>query len=113
MKAAAKSLLVFAVLAVAVSNPSFAAEPADTVAINGKIYTVNPKQPWAEAIAIKGDTIVYVGGNEGAKAFIGKNTEFRSYWIRHLAGDQRQCGIKRMSCGKTAIGNIQGLWQLH
>jgi predicted amidohydrolase YtcJ len=47
---------------------------ADTVALNGKIYTVNPKQPWAEAVAIKGTDIVYVGDNEGSKAFIGKET---------------------------------------
>ncbi|MHC4620107.1 MAG: amidohydrolase [Planctomycetota bacterium] len=50
--------------------------PADTVAINGKIYTVNPKKPWAEAIAIKGGGIVYVGNNEGAKKYIGKDTTF-------------------------------------
>ena len=50
------------------------AKPADTVAINGKIYTVNKKQPWAEAIAIRGKNIVYVGDNKGAKAFIGKDT---------------------------------------
>ena len=51
-----------------------AAKAADTVALNAKIYTVSPKQPWAEAVAIKGKNIVYVGDNKGAKAFIGKNT---------------------------------------
>jgi predicted amidohydrolase YtcJ len=50
------------------------AEPADIVGLNGKIYTVNPKQPWAKAVAIKGTDIVYVGDNKGAKAFIGKET---------------------------------------
>jgi hypothetical protein len=47
---------------------------ADTVAINAKIYTVNPDQPWAEAIAIEGTDIVYVGDNKGAQAFIGPKT---------------------------------------
>ena len=47
---------------------------ADTVGINAKIYTVNPKQPWAEAIAIDGTDIVYVGDNKGAQAFIGPKT---------------------------------------
>ena len=37
---------------------------ADTVGINGKIYTVNKKQPWAEAIAIDGTDIVYVDKKE-------------------------------------------------
>ena len=50
------------------------AEPADTVDLNGKIYTVNEKQPWAQAVAVKGTDIVYVGDNKGAKAFIGKDT---------------------------------------
>ena len=49
-------------------------DAADTVAVNGKIYTSNPDQKWAEAIAIRGTDIVYVGDNEGAKKFVGKNT---------------------------------------
>jgi predicted amidohydrolase YtcJ len=65
---------MLATLVVLAANVSFAAEPADTVALNGKIYTVDPEQPWAEAIAVKGPDIVYVGDKDGAKAFIGKNT---------------------------------------
>ncbi len=34
---------------------------ADTVIVNARIYTVNPKQPWAEALAIGGDKILAVG----------------------------------------------------
>ena len=47
---------------------------ADTVGLNGKIYTSNSNQPWAEAVAIKGTDIVYVGDNKGVKAFIGDKT---------------------------------------
>jgi len=47
---------------------------ADTVFTGGKIYTVNPGQPWAEAIAVKGNEIVYVGDDAGAGAFIGDKT---------------------------------------
>jgi predicted amidohydrolase YtcJ len=36
---------------------------ADTVVLHGKVYTLNPKQPWAEAIAIRGDRIVAVGSD--------------------------------------------------
>ena len=54
------------------SSVALAQQVADIVAINGKIYTVNDKQPWSEAIAIKGRDIVYVGDNEGAKAFMEK-----------------------------------------
>jgi len=38
-------------------------------ACNGNIYTEHDKQPKAEAIAVKGDRIVFVGSNEDAKKF--------------------------------------------
>src|SRR3989441_2045106 len=50
------------------------AEPADLVLINCNIYTVNEKQPRAEAIAVKGDRIVFVGSNANAKRFQGRGT---------------------------------------
>ena len=50
-------------------------ETADYVLTNGKVYTVNPKQPWAEAVAVDGNAIIYVGNNDGAKAFVGEGTE--------------------------------------
>ena len=34
---------------------------------NGNIYTVNEKQPHAEAMAVKGDRIVFLGSNEDRK----------------------------------------------
>lgn len=51
------------------------AREANYVLTNGKIYTVNEQQPWANAIAIQGNKIVYVGDNEGARKFVGKETE--------------------------------------
>ena len=44
-----------------------------TVLLNGSIDTVNAKQPWAQAVAVRGDRIVR-GTNKGARAFIGKGT---------------------------------------
>jgi predicted amidohydrolase YtcJ len=40
---------------------------ADTLFINGNIYTANDEQPRAEAIVVKGDRIVFAGSNEQAK----------------------------------------------
>ena len=46
------------------------AEPAETVFFNGNIHTANDRQPHAEAIAVKGGRIVFVGSNaEAAKKF--------------------------------------------
>jgi predicted amidohydrolase YtcJ len=69
-------LSVFIQLAfVAAASVALAAEPADFVFTNGKVYTVNDKQPWAEAVAIKGNKIVYVGDSAGADKLKGDKTE--------------------------------------
>ncbi len=48
---------------------------ANFVFTNGKVYTVNPKQEWAKAVAVTSKNISYVGGDEGAKAYIGPDTK--------------------------------------
>ncbi|HEV8484208.1 MAG TPA: amidohydrolase [Blastocatellia bacterium] len=49
-------------------------EQADVVFINGNIYTVNERQPRAEAIAVKGGRIIFVGSNARVKGFQGTAT---------------------------------------
>jgi predicted amidohydrolase YtcJ len=49
-------------------------EPADVIFRDGNIYTVNKKQPRAEAIAVKGDRIVFVGSNADAAKLKGDQT---------------------------------------
>lgn len=50
-------------------------QPAQLVLLNGGVYTVNPEQPWAEALAVDQQRIVYVGSNQGVQQFIGADTE--------------------------------------
>ncbi|MDN3686342.1 amidohydrolase [Cyclobacterium jeungdonense] len=50
-------------------------EKATRVFTGGVLYTVNDNQPTAEAIAIDGNKIVYVGDQDGVQAFIGPDTE--------------------------------------
>lgn len=38
-----------------------AAPSPDTVLVNGKVFTSNPSQPWAEALAVSGERVVAVG----------------------------------------------------
>ena len=47
--------------------------PADTILI-GKIWTGNTTKPWAEALAMRGDSIVAVGSQADVKIYDGKNT---------------------------------------
>ncbi len=42
---------------------------------NGKIYTENPQMPWAQAVAVEGKKIAYVGDDESAKAMAKPETE--------------------------------------
>jgi len=50
-------------------------DAADLVLFNGKIWTVNPGRPWAEAIAVNGNRIIGVGRSEDIKKMIGDRTE--------------------------------------
>jgi predicted amidohydrolase YtcJ len=50
-------------------------EPADLLIINAKVYTVNPAQPWAEAVAVKGEHIVFVGSTKKARRYVGSETQ--------------------------------------
>jgi predicted amidohydrolase YtcJ len=67
-------LLLFSGLALATAPAIRAAETADTILFNGNVYTVNEAQPHAEAIAIKGERILFVGSNDEAKKFAGPKT---------------------------------------
>src|SRR5712691_10818375 len=51
-----------------------AAEDADLIFVNGNVYTVNDKQPHAEAIAVKKDRILFVGSNEDARKLKSEKT---------------------------------------
>lgn len=51
------------------------ADPADRILTNGRIYTVDHGNPWAEAVAIRDSRIVYVGDAAGAEAYSGEETE--------------------------------------
>ena len=48
--------------ALAVATPAWA-QPADLLLVNGRVYTLDPARPWAEAVAIRGDRIVAVGAD--------------------------------------------------
>ncbi len=47
---------------------------ANLVFTNGNIYTVNERQPKAEAIAVTGNKIVFLGSNRDVQKHIGKST---------------------------------------
>jgi predicted amidohydrolase YtcJ len=48
---------------------------ADMVVFNGRIFTVDAAQPWAQAVAIRDGKFVAVGKDEEIKRLVGKDTE--------------------------------------
>ena len=48
--------------------------PADLVLRNAKVYTANDRAPRAEAVAIRGNKIAFVGRNGDAQRLVGPNT---------------------------------------
>ncbi len=53
--------------------------PADVVIRDAAVYTLNPDQPWAEAVAIRNGRIVLVGSLEDVDALIGTKTQVISH----------------------------------
>jgi predicted amidohydrolase YtcJ len=80
------SSLIFAALVLfAVPVPRASADPAESAAAAAEtqadfvlegaaVYTVDRARTWAEAVAVRGDEIVYVGGNKGAARYVGPRT---------------------------------------
>lgn len=66
MRTAMGTLL--ALLAAAAPGP---AQDVDVALVNGKVYTVDPRRPWAEAVAIAGDRIAAVGTSAEVRRLAG------------------------------------------
>lgn len=82
--------------------------------INGKIYTVNEKQPFAQAVVTEGNKIIFVGNNDEAKKLITSNTEvidlkekfmmpgFIDNHVHFITGGHYLLGIDLRSAQSTA-----------
>jgi predicted amidohydrolase YtcJ len=54
---------------------ALSAQPADLVLRNGKIVTMNPAQPTAQAIAVRAGKVTALGANQAAASWIGPATK--------------------------------------
>jgi len=62
------------ILAWALLVSACASTAPDTVLVNAKVFTSNPAQPWAQALAIRGDRVVAVGDTSTIAALAGSAT---------------------------------------
>ena len=90
------------------------AETADTIFINGNIYTGNERAPRAEALAVKAGRIVFVGSNAAAK----KKYETPEMRVVDLQGRTVVPGMTDAHCHIFGIGaremnlNLEGATSL-
>ena len=70
-----KSFMYAVLLSMASIPATYAAELADIAYTNGKVYTVNEAQPWAEAVAIKDGKFLAVGSVEQITEVTDETTE--------------------------------------
>jgi predicted amidohydrolase YtcJ len=73
-EAGERARIVLLTLMLALTWSCIRKEPADLVFTNGVVYTENEKQPLAEAIAIKGGKILWVGFRRESRSYVGSMT---------------------------------------
>lgn len=73
MKSIALFLLAL-ITALTLTSEQTVTNTADLVFKNGNVYTASDRQPKAEAIAVKGDRVIFVGSNRDAQKYVGKTT---------------------------------------
>lgn len=73
--------------------------PADLFLQNGRIYTVNPKQPLAEAVAVRDGRVLEVGSTADLKHWIGKDTT-----VLELHGHAMYPGFKDSHAHVLSLG---------
>jgi hypothetical protein len=107
------SILLLITLLFGVTPATAQSGPVDLVFINGNIYTANDKQPRAEALAVRGDRIVFVGSNTAVKRFQGPRTR-----VIDLRGATVLPGFTDAHCHLIGIGqremtlNLEGITSL-
>ena len=80
--------IIFLIWLLGTGVSAVAQQAADYVFNNGRVYTVDPSAPWAQAVAVKGNSIVFVGSDKEAQEFIGPQTR-----VGDLAGRMLMPGL--------------------
>jgi predicted amidohydrolase YtcJ len=85
------------------------AQPAETILIHGRVYTLDAKRPWAQAVAIRGEKIVAVGGDAEIKKLRGPQTKIIDAGRKLVLPGFVDCHIHFLD-GSIALGqaNLEG-----
>ena len=88
-------------------------ETADVLFLHGNIYTMNPQQPRAEAIAVKQGKILFVGSDADAGKYQSKSTRIVDFGAKTVVP-----GLTDAHCHLSAVGareitlNLEGTTSL-
>jgi predicted amidohydrolase YtcJ len=91
--------LLLVLVLFSIANFRSGVEAADVVFKNGNIYTVNEKQPRAEAIAARNGRILFVGSNADVQPYVGNGTR-----VVDLRGATVVPGLTDAHCHLAGIG---------
>ena len=97
------------------------AHPAELVLKNSAVYTLNKAQPWAEAAAVAGGKIVFVGSNSQAKKYTGEGTKvldlagrmvlpgFQDSHVHLISGgmELEQCNLNELKTKGEVLARIR------
>jgi predicted amidohydrolase YtcJ len=83
--------------------------PADTILINGKVYTENATQSWAQAVAVRGEKIIAVGDDADIEKLRGPATKVIDAGGKLVLPGFVDCHIHFLE-GSTSLGqaNLAG-----
>jgi predicted amidohydrolase YtcJ len=79
--------------------------PADTVVVHARVYTVNSRHPWAEALAVRGGNIVAVGTAAQIEKYRGASTHVIDAGGRLVLPGFTDCHIHFMD-GSLSLARI-------
>ncbi len=92
------------------AGTSLSAQTADMVFTNASVLTMDDSSPTAEAVAVTGNQITYVGDAAGVEALIGDSTE-----VFDLGGDTLLPGFVSghdhlVAAGWNPVGSVFSAW---
>lgn len=80
-------------------------EPADILVIHGRVYTENTKQPWAQAVAIRGAKIVAVGDDTALEKMRGMGTKIINAGGKVVLPGFTDCHVHFLN-GSLSLGRV-------
>lgn len=95
--------------------------PADLLLTGAAVYTMDPARSWAEAVAVRGGRVVFVGTAADAKAHVGPQTRvldlvgrmvlpgFHDAHVHPVSGgvELAQCNLNDLPTGEAVIAKVR------